>query len=122
VAGAARQAFIGQKRPLPDECARCEWLAVCKSGCPRNRTSTENGLTPDYFCASYKRFFAHAEERLDQLGQRIHNRWRYLEQLELAPLSVARAGRNDPCPCGSGRKHKQCCASPTLANSYVFTQ
>ncbi|HVM09185.1 MAG TPA: SEC-C domain-containing protein [Acidimicrobiales bacterium] len=20
------------------------------------------------------------------------------------------AGRNDPCPCGSGRKHKQCCA------------
>lgn len=20
------------------------------------------------------------------------------------------AGRNDPCPCGSGLKHKQCCA------------
>ncbi|MFQ5829791.1 MAG: SEC-C metal-binding domain-containing protein [Candidatus Methylomirabilia bacterium] len=18
-------------------------------------------------------------------------------------------GRNDPCPCGSGRKHKKCC-------------
>jgi len=21
----------------------------------------------------------------------------------------ARAGRNDPCPCGSGRKYKKCC-------------
>lgn len=23
-------------------------------------------------------------------------------------LSVAKVGRNDPCPCGSGRKAKQC--------------
>ncbi|HAC80544.1 MAG TPA: zinc chelation protein SecC [Deltaproteobacteria bacterium] len=21
-----------------------------------------------------------------------------------------KVGRNDPCPCGSGRKHKKCCA------------
>src|SRR5579875_3397068 len=24
---------------------------------------------------------------------------------------AARPGRNDPCPCGSGRKFKQCCAT-----------
>jgi len=23
--------------------------------------------------------------------------------------SVARVGRNDPCPCGSGKKYKKCC-------------
>lgn len=23
-----------------------------------------------------------------------------------------RVGRNDPCPCGSGRKHKKCCGKP----------
>lgn len=23
--------------------------------------------------------------------------------------SASRAGRNDPCPCGSGRKYKKCC-------------
>ena len=31
---------------------------------------------------------------------------------QFAPAKVAgavRAGRNDPCPCGSGRKYKQCC-------------
>ena len=27
-----------------------------------------------------------------------------------------RVGRNDPCPCGSGRKYKQCCMRRTAAN------
>ena len=26
-----------------------------------------------------------------------------------APKRVSKIGRNDPCPCGSGRKYKQCC-------------
>ena len=25
-----------------------------------------------------------------------------------APSSVPRVGRNDPCPCGSGKKYKKC--------------
>ena len=25
----------------------------------------------------------------------------------------AEVGRNDPCPCGSGRKYKRCCGSVT---------
>lgn len=25
----------------------------------------------------------------------------------------ARPGRNEPCPCGSGKKYKKCCGSPT---------
>lgn len=28
--------------------------------------------------------------------------------------SVPKVGRNDPCPCGSGRKFKQCCGRTTL--------
>jgi hypothetical protein len=27
----------------------------------------------------------------------------------LPTLSTSRAGRNDPCPCGSGKKYKHCC-------------
>lgn len=26
-----------------------------------------------------------------------------------APSSATKVGRNDPCPCGSGRKYKTCC-------------
>jgi preprotein translocase subunit SecA len=29
----------------------------------------------------------------------------------VAPRSVAKVGRNDPCPCGSGKKHKKCCGA-----------
>lgn len=25
------------------------------------------------------------------------------------PISVTKIGRNEPCPCGSGKKHKKCC-------------
>jgi preprotein translocase subunit SecA len=28
-----------------------------------------------------------------------------------AALPTARAGRNDPCPCGSGKKYKKCCGA-----------
>ncbi len=25
------------------------------------------------------------------------------------PIRVMKVGRNDPCPCGSGKKYKKCC-------------
>ncbi len=28
---------------------------------------------------------------------------------------MAKTGRNDPCPCGSGRKYKQCCEREEVA-------
>lgn len=35
-------------------------------------------------------------------------------------------GRNDPCPCGSGKKYKHCCMKstswiPSSIQSYLFT-
>jgi preprotein translocase subunit SecA len=26
-------------------------------------------------------------------------------------ISAKKAGRNDPCPCGSGKKYKKCCGA-----------
>jgi SEC-C motif-containing protein len=38
--------------------------------------------------------------------ERVMGRWRYLRgETSLQPLP---AGRNDPCPCGSGQKRKSC--------------
>lgn len=28
-------------------------------------------------------------------------------------------GRNDPCPCGSGRKYKKCCGDPLADDRLV---
>lgn len=35
---------------------------------------------------------------------RLGERWYFID-----PNHPVSAGRNDPCPCGSGRKFKQCC-------------
>ena len=31
------------------------------------------------------------------------------EKIKSTPKKVTKIGRNDPCPCGSGKKYKQCC-------------
>ena len=33
------------------------------------------------------------------------------------PASANQPGRNDPCPCGSGRKYKQCCAGKPVTTT-----
>jgi len=35
----------------------------------------------------------------------IAKKWRASKQA----VSEKTAGRNDPCPCGSGKKYKKCC-------------
>lgn len=38
---------------------------------------------------------------------------RGLSETPVQPVPVvlgSKAGRNDPCPCGSGKKYKKCCA------------
>ena len=113
-----RAAFVRQKHPLPTECQRCEWLKVCKSGCPRNRAEDGDGQTPDYFCQSYKQFLRHADARLSDLKGRVDQRRRYLHRIQLEPNLANR--RNDACPCGSGRRQRQCCGAAEEARTYLF--
>lgn len=120
VAHPVRRAFVAGKRPLPEACAACEWLHLCKGGCSRNRRTTETGSGPDHFCESYRQLFRHASDRLGTLAGAIRNKQRYLGLLEIEPGRAQRTGRNDPCPCGSGWKHKACCANPAQARSYLF--
>jgi SEC-C motif-containing protein len=43
--------------------------------------------------------------------RRVDGRWVYVGETKEPPVRRAapKVGRNDPCPCGSGRKYKQCC-------------
>jgi uncharacterized protein len=51
------------------------------------------------------------EELLPALVE-IHSRWVGARQFPaLAQPARPAAGRNDPCPCGSGKKFKRCCGS-----------
>ncbi|HNW16714.1 MAG TPA: SEC-C metal-binding domain-containing protein, partial [bacterium] len=35
----------------------------------------------------------------------------YEEKKDSAPVRTEKVGRNDSCPCGSGKKYKKCCGS-----------
>ena len=34
-----------------------------------------------------------------------------LQKKQVRAVSTKKANRNDPCPCGSGRKYKKCCGA-----------
>jgi SEC-C motif-containing protein len=46
---------------------------------------------------------------------RHNGRWYYVDGKLATPETVVntqpKVGRNDPCPCGSGKKYKKCCGS-----------
>lgn len=46
---------------------------------------------------------------------RVDGQWFYVstEHSQIVPLRVTKLGRNDPCPCGSGKKAKKCCGVTT---------
>ncbi|MER3354612.1 MAG: YchJ family protein [Hoeflea sp. D1-CHI-28] len=44
--------------------------------------------------------------------RKVAGRWLYWDRVETRTLGgtgAKKPGRNDPCPCGSGRKYKACC-------------
>jgi uncharacterized protein YecA (UPF0149 family) len=43
----------------------------------------------------------------EDLGGLAHEA--YMKLRPARPRATAKIGRNDPCPCGSGRKYKKCC-------------
>ncbi|OFZ18343.1 MAG: hypothetical protein A2X94_12375 [Bdellovibrionales bacterium GWB1_55_8] len=66
------------------------------------------------FCARYvSEGKAHEHWERSQF-EKEGTEWRFLDAQPAKHTPVRRAepkvGRNDPCPCGSGKKHKKCCA------------
>ncbi len=111
-----KQRDFGQAKrtTLPQYCLDCEVRFACHGGCPRNRFTTtpdgEQGL--NYLCAGYKLFFNHIDPVMKQMSKLLNQGRTPSEVPALAAgkesQRYAWAGRNDPCPCGSGVKHKNC--------------
>ena len=64
------------------------------------------------------RLFREGAEELRGLKARVERRTRYLHQIRLNPAVANR--RNDACPCGSGKRQRQCCAAPGADASYLL--
>ncbi|MEZ4634602.1 MAG: anaerobic sulfatase maturase [Caldilineaceae bacterium] len=118
VASAQQRKFGQDKRDLlPQYCLDCEVRFVCNGGCPKNRFITTPDGDPglNYLCAGYRAFFNHVNRPMQIMAGELRHRrppanvMRILAEEEAARRrQFAGVGRNDPCPCGSGRKFKQC--------------
>jgi uncharacterized protein len=101
-----RQRRFGQDKlaTLPRYCRDCTVLFACHGECPRNRFVAAPGGEPglNYLCAGYKLFWGHIDKPMKIMAG--------LLQQGRAPAEIMQlhAGRNSPCPCGSGKKYKHC--------------
>lgn len=96
--------FAARKADPRPECRACRWLFYCRQGCPRLVGLNGPG---HYLCRAYQRFFAHSHEGFMRLRDRILCE-RGASFADVRPPARL-VGRNDPCPCGSGKKYKACC-------------
>ncbi|MFH1022855.1 MAG: anaerobic sulfatase maturase [Planctomycetota bacterium] len=114
----AQARFGAAKRDrLPGFCRSCDVFPLCRGECPKHRFAAAPDGEPgrNYLCAGYKTFFHHALPALDAMagliraGRPAAGVMDILAARERPPAPAAPPGRNDSCPCGSGKKFKGCC-------------
>ena len=103
---------------LPQYCLDCDVRFACHGGCPKDRfISTPDGQPGlNYLCAGYKAVLpshrsthavdgapAAAESRAVRTDAPVCR-----PRIRSGRTLLAKTGRNDPCPCGSGQKFKNC--------------
>lgn len=114
LATSEKQYRFGQdkRETLPQVCRECEVLFACQGECPKNRFLTTRDGEPglNYLCEGWKAFFRHIDFPMQILVDLIRRGYPAPEVMRVLALeeAFARAGRNDPCPCGSGLKFKRC--------------
>lgn len=110
----AQQRKFGQDKDdtLPRYCRECPVRFICNGECPKNRfiqtPDGEDGL--NYLCAGLKAFFLHIDRPMRVMADLLRQRRPPAEIMRLLALEdvLRSANADDPCPCGSGKKVKQC--------------
>ncbi len=93
---------------LPAKCVECSIRYLCHGGCPAQRFIPTEKNDLNYLCDGYFHFFSHIAPYMEAMKLALENGETANQYFRYMTLKV---GRNDPCPCGSGRKYKRCCES-----------
>jgi len=111
LANAPQQQQFGRSKrdALPQRCRRCDVLFACRGGCLKDRFVPLEGEEPplNYLCEGYRLFFRHIGPAMKRMAAEMKQREAAQQAQARQPAAAPR--RNDPCPCGSGRKYKHCC-------------
>jgi len=101
--------FARKKQEWNEACEECRWLRFCGGDCLKDRVPGR-AARPRHLsalCEGWRKFYAHAMPAFEKLAAEIVAE----RAAARAPAGAAKdkPGRNDPCPCGSGKKFKACC-------------
>lgn len=108
---------VDKRNKLPSYCLKCDVRYACHGECPKHRFL----MTPDgkpglnYLCEGYKMFFSHVEPSMKFMADELKNKrppanvMNWIRNRENQVVKASFPERNDPCPCGSGKKFKNCC-------------
>ena len=100
--------FAEMKACMPDECEGCRWLSFCHGDCTKFRLDESGGYEDrSAYCAARKMLFEHVEPHLESIKEKVLE----IRRKNQPPIHYPGVGRNDPCPCGSGKKYKKCCGA-----------
>lgn len=77
-----------------------------QEGLETNIDEIEGELTETGVASSMKPSFSSSESR--QSGTNREGRKNGIQKLSAGSQKMEKVGRNDPCPCGSGKKYKKC--------------
>jgi len=111
-----QQIKFGQDKldTLPQYCLDCEVRFACHGECPKNRfINTPDGQPGlNYLCAGFKDFFNYTDFPMKIMAGLIRRNRQAKEVMAILESAFSAVGRNDTCPCGSGRKFKMCHGRP----------
>jgi len=110
------ESFGARKRQWNETCETCKYLKLCAGCCQKNRPGRSKDPTRlSHLCEGWLQFYDHTWTTFHQLADQIRLDRRNAELAQrrdaIAQQHTGPIGRNDPCPCGSGRKYKRCCGA-----------
>ena len=102
--------FGRRKSQWHSDCQTCTFAWICGGDCLKHRLCAEAGEPRrlSELCEGWRRFYAHSLPRFREMAAGIRAERRQGPVAPAQPGESGRPGRNDPCPCGSGRKYKKC--------------
>lgn len=63
--------FIEQSYVVSEPCRTCEWRALCRGGCRRDRQLPDGSIGLNYYCKAFQGFFKAAYPRLLEVAKRV---------------------------------------------------
>jgi uncharacterized protein len=109
---------MDKRNKLPRYCLQCNVRYACNGECPKHRfINTPDGKPGlNYLCEAYKDFFVHVEPYMEFMAKELKNArppanvMTWIKNKETMVQKTPIPERNSPCPCGSGKKFKNCCS------------